>query len=269
MEDFKAMFPSPKRLLFTGMWMLCASLPWTVAHGEDFRIDSRVFAGKEPKAISENTTLFHAGIVYDYIPDKSIAIFDKPRGRFVLLDRQRKVKTEVTIAQLQSFCEQLQEMAAADSNPFVRFVADPTFDSKLDEKSGELVLASSRMTYRLKTTKAENTASSQQYRDFSDAYARLNVMMNPGSTPPFPRLAVNAALCERGLLAEQVQLTVPQQNALHKHTVELRSEHHIAWRLLQTDLDRINETTNQLTTFKPVGLDEYRQFQNQVQVSKR
>ena len=65
-----------------------------------------------------------------------------------------------------------------------------------------------------------------------------------------------------------MQLTVPQQSALHRHTVELRSEHHIAWRLLQTDLDRISETTNLLTTFKPVGLDEYRKLQNQVQVGK-
>ena len=94
-------------------------------------------------------------------------------------------------------------------------------------------------------------------------------MMNPGSTPPFPRLEVNRELSDRGLLAEQVQLTVPQQNALHRHTVELRSEHHISWRLLATDLDQITETTNLLTTFKQVSLDEYRQTQRPVHVGKR
>ncbi|HTU25983.1 MAG TPA: hypothetical protein VMF30_11330, partial [Pirellulales bacterium] len=122
---------------------------------------------------------------------------------------------------------------------------------------------------RVTTTKAESAEASQQYREFSDWYARLNVMMNPGSTPPFPRLAVNDELAKRGLLAEQVQLTVPQQNALHRHTVELRSEHHIAWRLLQSDLDLITETTNQLTTFKSVSLDEYRKQQNHAETAKR
>jgi hypothetical protein len=262
------MFPSPKQLICAGSWLLVAVLP-SAGRGADFRIDSRVFAGKEPKPVSENTTLFHVGIVYDYIPDKSTAVFDKPRGRFVLLDRQRHVKAEVTVAQLQTFCDRLQHLAAEDSNPFVRFVAAPHFDPVMGEKSSELVLSSPQMTYRVTTTKAQGPEASQQYREFSDWYARLNVMMNPGSTPPFPRLAVNDELCQRGLLAEQVQLTVPQQSALHRHTVELRSEHHIAWRLLQSDLDQINETTNELTSFKPIGLDEYRKLQNQVQVSKK
>ncbi|HEX4147283.1 MAG TPA: hypothetical protein VHY91_27545 [Pirellulales bacterium] len=263
------MFASPKRLICAGSWLLLAVLASTTARAEDFRIDSRVFAGKEPKPVSENTTLFHVGIVYDYIPNKSIAIFDKPRRKFVLLDRQRHVKAEVTVDQLQTFCDRLQHFAAKDSNPFVRFVSEPHFDATMGEKANELILSSPHMTYRLITTKADSPEASQQYREFSDWYSRLNVMMNPSSTPPFPRLAVNDELAQRGLLAEQVQLTVPQQSALHRHTVELRSEHHIAWRLLQTDLDLINETTTQLTTFKPIGLDEYRRLQNQVQVSKR
>jgi hypothetical protein len=263
------MFPSLKRLICAGSCLLIAVLTSAVGRAEDFRIDSRVFAGKEPKPVSENTTLFHVGIVYDYIPDKSIAVFDKPRGRFVLLDRQRHVKAEVTVAQLQTFCDRLQQMATADNNAFVKFVAEPHFDATTGDKPNELVLSSPHMTYRLTTTKAKSPEACQQYREFSDWYARLNVMMNPGSTPPFPRLAVNEELCERGMLAAQVQLTVPQQSTLHRHTVELRSEHHIAWRLLQSDLDQINETTTQLTTFKPIGLDEYRRLQNHVEVSKR
>jgi hypothetical protein len=267
-EGFRPMFPSLKQWICAGSWLLIAVLP-AGGRADDFRIDSRVFAGKEPKPVSENTTLFHVGVVYDYIPGKNVAVFDKPRGRFVLLDRQRHVKAEVTIAQLETFCDRLQQMAAADSNPFVRFVAEPHFASVMDDASSELVLSSPHMTYRLKTTKGESPEACQQYREFSDWYARLNVMMNPLSTPPFPRLAVNEELCQRGLLAEQVQLTVPQQSALRGHTVALRSEHHIAWRLLQSDLDQINETTNQLTAFKPVGLDEYRQLQNHVDGGKQ
>ncbi|HTU27209.1 MAG TPA: hypothetical protein VMF30_17510, partial [Pirellulales bacterium] len=122
------MFAWPIRSLHVGSWLLLATLMATNGRAEDFRIESRVFAGKEPKPVSENTTLFHIGIVYDFIPDKSIAVFDKPRGRFLLLDRQRKIKAEVTVEQLQTFCDRLQKMAAADNNAFVRFVAEPLFD---------------------------------------------------------------------------------------------------------------------------------------------
>jgi hypothetical protein len=62
---------------------------------------------------------------------------------------------------------------------------------------------------------------------------------------------------------------VPQQSALHRHTVDLHSEHHIAWRLLQSDLDQINETTTELTAFRSVGLEEYRQQQNRAEAGKR
>ena len=160
---------------------------------EDFRIESRVFAGKDAKPVSENTTLFHVGIVYDYIPGKESPFSTDPEP-ICALDRQRKVKAEVTVAQLQTFCDRLQHMAAEDSNPFVRFVAEPHFDAAMGAEASELVLSSPQMTYRLKTTKAESPEASQQYREFSDWYARLNVMMNPGSTPPFPRLAVNDEL---------------------------------------------------------------------------
>ena len=129
------MYRSPNRLIWTACGWLAAILLSAIAWGDEFRIESRVFAGKEPKPVSENTTLFHVGIVYDFIPDKSIAIFDKPRGRFILLDRGRKVKAEVTVKQLQAFCDRLHEVAAADNNPFVRFVADPHFDAKTGDRA--------------------------------------------------------------------------------------------------------------------------------------
>ena len=50
------------------------------------------------------------------------------------------------------------------------------------------------MTYQLLLRKATNRAIWQQYCDFSDWYARLNTLLNPGSKLPFARLAVNAAL---------------------------------------------------------------------------
>jgi hypothetical protein len=243
--------------------LLAACLPGKSSRAEDFRIESRVFSGKDTKPVSQNTTLFRAGIVYDYLSDKSVAVFDKPRARFLLLDPARRVKTEVKTEDLQRSCDYLQELAGKESNAFVRFVARPAFETKIDDKTGELVMSSPHMTYRISTIKAESDAAAQQYRDFSDWYVRLNAMTI--HDPPFPRLAVNEELCRRGLLATQVQKTVPQQTPLGGRSVSLRSEHHIACKLLQSDLDKLSETESQLGTFKPVSLEEYKQEK----VSKR
>jgi hypothetical protein len=70
-----------------------------------------------------------------------------------------------------------------------------------------LTLTSPHITYRLETVPARTAETVQQYREFSDWYARFNAMFNLGSTPPFPRLAVNKELARRGLVPTEVTLT--------------------------------------------------------------
>jgi hypothetical protein len=195
--------------------------------------------------------------VFDYLSDKTVAVFDKKRGRFLLLDPTRKVKTEVKTEELQRFCDELQERAAKEGNAYVKFLANPQFEVSIDEKTAELVLKSQHMTYRISTLKAESDEAAQQYREFSDWYARLNAMTN--HTPPFARLAVNEELHRRGLVATQVQLNIPQQILLAGHGVSLRSEHQIKWKLLKLDLDLVTETETQLDSFKPVSLEKFQQ----------
>ena len=230
---------------------------------EDFHVESSVFSGKDSKPISQNTTIFRAGIVYDYLSDKTVAVFDKPRGRILLVDPNRKVKAEVRTEELKEFCDELQERASKEGNAYVKFLANPQFDVSVDEKTAELVFKSPHMTYRISTLKAENDEAAQQYRDFSDWYARLNAMTN--HTPPFARLAVNEELHRRGLVATQVQLTIPPQILLKGHGVSLHSEHQIKWKLLKLDLDLITETQTQLDAFKSVSLEKFQE----VMVSKR
>jgi hypothetical protein len=95
---------------------------------------------------------------------------------------------------------------------------------------------------------ARSTAAAEQYREFSDWYARFNTMANPGSMPQFPRLTVNAELAKRGLVPTDVQLNARAYLA--------RSEHYVTWRLLEGDHKRIAETANQLATFEEVEFKE-------------
>src|SRR5262245_45461527 len=72
-----------------GLYVLCSA-----ARGEKFRIETKILVGKADSAkaepVSEATTLFLDGIVYDFLTEPpQVAVFRKPGGgnpgRFILL----------------------------------------------------------------------------------------------------------------------------------------------------------------------------------------
>jgi hypothetical protein len=136
----------------------------------------------------------------------------------------------------------------------MNFAAAPDFQVDF-EQSNELTLTSDFVTYKLTTIPANTPEASQQYREFSDWYARFNAMSNPGAMPPFPRMAVNDELAKRALVPTQVHLTIAA--AIGAKAVSLRSEHHVAWRLLPSDHKKIAETGRQLATFKSVDFSKF------------
>jgi len=238
------------------------ALSSAAALADDFRIKTDVFATDSKIALSQNITLFRAGYVYDYLthPQKAntvdrVAVFDQQHGRFIVLDPARKVKAEVKTDDVLLFASKLQTLVAAkSSNAFTKFAADPEFEVDFSQ-DGELKMTSPHMTYELKTIPANTPEAAAQYREFSDWYGRFNTMSNPGSTPPFARMAVNAELARRGLVPTEVHLTVPRQRGVD--ATALRSEHHVSWRLLPKDAERIETTATQLTTFKLVDFDQF------------
>jgi hypothetical protein len=234
----------------------------TVARADDFRIQTDVYVGKSKIPISQNTTLFRAGYVYDFLtnpqrPDavERVAVFDQGHGRFILMDPSRKLKSEVKTDEVLLFASKLQTAVTAKStNAFTKFAVDPRFEIEFSQ-DGELTMSSPHMSYRLKTMPANSNEAAVQYREFSDWYGRFNTMSNPGSTPPFARMAVNAELAERGLVPTEVHLTVPAQSGVK--AASLRSEHHVSWRLLPRDVEKIESTASQLAACKHVDFDEF------------
>jgi hypothetical protein len=226
---------------------------------EDFRIETRVFAGDDPTAVSENTTLFHAGKVYDYLADPTeITVFDKQRSRLILLDPSRRMLAEVKEDELLEFSATLQGWAGKQTDPLLKFAAMPRFDQSLDASSGDLSFSSRLLNYQVKVAKTPSETAAAQFREFSDMYARLNAITHPGGLPPFPRLQVNEAVAKNASIPEEVRLSIPARRIGGK-PIDLRSEHRMQWRLLEGDRVRIQETGEFLVTFTPVSL---RQFLN-------
>jgi hypothetical protein len=248
-----------RRLAIAGAFSaLLAGLVSNRAAADDFRIETKVFVGKETEPASEDLTLFRGEQVYDFLSKpKEVTVFDKPRSRVILLDPARRVKTEVTTERLMAFSDELRTWCGKQADPLLKFAANPRFDQSLDKASGELVFTSPFMTYRIATVKAGSDDIARQYLEFSDSYARLNAMTNPGSTPPFPRLTIDEALFLSHAVPERVQLTMPPRSRFGGKTTVVRSEHSVNWRLLDADQQRIQEAEEFLVTFTPLTLERY------------
>ena len=227
----------------------------TLAVADDFRIETKVFVGEEQEPASTTTTLFQGGVVYDFLNEpEQIAVFRKPgggkSGRFILLDPERRVRTEFSTDQLAGAMNKLRNWAARQRDPFLKFAANPQFEESFDRDTGQLLLASHEESYTIKTTPADAPDALAEYREFLDWYTRLNTLLAAGP-PPEPRLQVNAALARYQIIPVSVELT----RAGEKQTV--RATHEFTWRLSQDDRKRIDDANASLAAYRPVENDEF------------
>src|SRR5262249_23490402 len=149
----------------------------------DFRIETRVYEGETPEPLSRTTTLFKGGVVYDFpaapLGPWEITVFDPGNGRFVLLDPKRKLKTELLVADVESFVSAQRQRARLGESPFMKFLADPEFEESFDAATGKMVLESAFINYELTTAPAASDFASKQYSDFTDGFAKISPVLEP------------------------------------------------------------------------------------------
>jgi hypothetical protein len=223
----------------------------------DFVIESQTFDGESAKPFTRNKTVFHEQLVYDFVTTgDEITLLDTSRGRFVLMDTRRKVKTELTTDQVLRYTQHIKRWAAGKDDVLLQFYADPQFDV-VEAGDDRLKLTAAPLAYEVVGTSQKPEIVSQ-YRVFSDWYARFNSAVNPGSQLPFPRLVLNHHLARRQLVPTQVHLTLaPQQRFGGKH-VRLRTEHTLRPELTSQELQQIEQANHLLVTLQNVPLTDYR-----------
>jgi len=221
----------------------------------DFCIYSKLHIDKD---VIESTTVFQAGRAYDFLDNpREVTVFDAPGNKFVVLDPERKVRTEVTLEQIEAFTNNLKsETMKRSIVPLLAFLAEPKFAEEFDPTKQELTLTSEWLTYRVQATTPKLPDAADIYADFINWQTKLNTMLRPGSLPPFARLQLNSALDSRGLMPTEVTATRHSPKGSRKD-VTLRAEHRLQWRILSAEQDRLNEAATWLATFEQVNLREY------------
>ncbi len=238
-----------------GLICLAASLS-----AADFRIESKVYSGDEEAAPHTYLTLFHHGVVYDFRgePAKEVIIYDPRQGHFTLLDVQRKVKTRIRPDVLLQFVAGIAARASERGDAIHREAADPKFKIEADNGQHRISLEGKRIEY-VATCEASfpSNEEARSYFEFADMYTRLNATQ-PGELPPQARLAVNAELAQRGWMPVNVEKKLQPGRRLFGRTDTARSEHNVAWQLLDGDQRRIDTAARQQSDFQAVSFAEYR-----------
>ena len=221
---------------------------------EEFRIDTDVFVDEEVEPVIETLTIFSDGIVYDFLLNgvEEITLFDRKRQRLVLMDTQRRVKTELSTDSILGFVAQMQAHLNEAQRAFL--LAEELEINSEDEEW--ISLGNDRVAYRAKGTKPKMHEAALEYHQFADWYARLNAM-RVGNLPPFARIRLNDELAKRGLIPKTVERTVTRKKGLKEIKQTLRSQHLANWRLSSNDRKLIDKAGTYMAAFPTVSFREY------------
>ena len=246
--------------LFVASLLIASAIATAIApapaHAADFRVENAVYVDGDPQPHDQSVTIFNNGLVYDCLRDPAeIFVFDKPHGRFVLLDLTRHVQCEVAIDDVKKFIEQTKKMLARPKNPpQEHWLAEPAFDETFDNQASVLTLRNEWMTYQVQLLPTGPDVAAE-YREFSDWYAQFNHVLNPESRPPFPRMMLNAAMDRNHGIAKEVRLT--SNFAKTPTPVKVTSRHELAGQLDASDTKRVAEAHEGMKTFQKVAIGVY------------
>ncbi len=243
------------RFILSGLILLGGSgFPWCCMASE-FRVETDVFVNGARDPAVQTRTIFAEGVVYDFLLTgaQEITVFDRSRNRLVLLDPQRKVKTQLSLdGDILTYVAEMKAQLAEGNREFLLGEQMKT----TEEADGWIALSNGRMTYRAEGITPKTAEMAGEYQQFADWYARLNAMRQ-GNPPPFARIRLNAALASRGLVPKTIERTIVQKHGLTDRKQVLRSQHLANWCLSQTDRKQIDRVGACLADFTDVTVREY------------
>lgn len=222
---------------------------------EGFYVANSVQPDGAKSAKAQSQTIFAGSRAYDFsVAGPRVVIFDAEQGQVVMLDTQRKVKTELGTADLEAAREELRTWCEKRADSIARFIANPRFKVQADDE--RIAFLSDEMEYQVDTQKSSQADAAAKYRKFSDAMIGLAVVSQASSIPPLARLAVNHRLQARDALPTSVSVTI-QPRAAGDRPLQFRSHHVIGWTLRPQDQKRVREATGYEKTFRSVDLQTF------------
>lgn len=234
-----------------GKWLAFSLGTWTAvaALGQDFRVETDVFVANQSQPVAEYVTLFYGNVVYDYrlTQPQEVVVFDMNRNRFILLDLSRRIKTELSTADIETFHQRVRQRMAGRDEAFFQ----PHFSHQYDAATRTHRLENDKWSYQAVGLVPKYPEAVGRYRSFADWYIQL-ATMHPGSIPPYGRLELNRLLAEQGELPQSVERTISVARVFPPKKETVRTQHLYNWLLSEQDHRRIRKTGDDIASFKSV-----------------
>lgn len=223
----------------------------------EFRCDTEIFLGDAKEPALASSTIFTGLRAYDFLitEPEEVTIYDFGRREFKLLHAGRKMRTTVTAEDLLTFTATYKTLKT--KSELFQFCLQPLFEETFADDV--LQFSSKPLSYRVTCVEPGSVGADQRYREFADWSARLNAM-RPGSLPAFPRLELNKALAERGVMPEQIERTIVTPRLTGNRTELARSRHNFNWTVSAKDHRDIDRVGDYLNEFTPVEADVYFEY---------
>lgn len=239
---------------------------------QDFRVESQVFVGGANTPASENLTLYQSGMAYDFQMDidapgspLEIVIYDSREKQLILLDLQRKLRTDIPDFELLKMLESLR--ASGETNEDANFLLNPELESGFDVKTDTITVSNDDLTYRARGKAPENLIAMPFFYEAMTQFTRLSAS-DPKRLPPFARLALNREIQKLGLFPVNIEMSM-RAGAISREEFNARSTHTVMWELSKQDLMRIEEAKRNWIGFEKVSIGVYRGIaEPQVSLSK-
>ena len=236
-----------------------------------FRVETEVFDDDDAKQpVARSLTLFRAGIAWDFletVPKKGestavepeeFVLHDPSRGRIILVDPARNVRTQIDGLRLERLRSSLAGWARKSDDSLMRWAGGPDFSGGLTEEKGKVMLVGPRVRYEVRHDEAPGDGAAEEYRTFADAAVLVKALVHPGGLPPFPRIAINRRVAAAGGIPTSVRLEVePRLGRLAGRGTVLRSEHRALPSWVAADHKRVAAAEERIALADEVDLATY------------
>ncbi len=247
-------------IFFFGVLLLSGTAQEQSAVQKIFRIDSTVrMTDNELVTEIKTSTIFGEDAVFDFIGDNGeIIIYQWKAKIFTLIDPIHRVQTDLSLEDVDAFLVRIRSMLTEKKDKFTQFMLDPYFETTANEQGDSLVFQSKFIDYIVRIRPFDDSTLTEDYYQFSQAYSKLNIYLNPGTTTPFARIVINDHLLKKGAFPERFDISVyPKGKWLFGKVVKIESEHKMVRRLSEKDKGRIVRAIHFSEQFPKIPFGKY------------
>lgn len=224
-----------------------------------FSVVTRVFGDDAAEPLAVHRILVEGGRMYDLPasppPLRSVVtVFDPSAGRVVLLDRAGRTRAEVATNELLKLAAELR-LSAEKNNRERQVGLLATVRSGPRNEKHRIEFDSGRfgnVRYETTVQKPADPRVAQQFGQFCDWAARLNLARRTRTPPPFARMRLNRTLAVRGQLPKTITVTLGARPSGDR----FRVEHELTTPLAPADRAEVRRADGEIVEYRLVGFDE-------------